>query len=44
MSFVIPEAWHRLLEKVIEKYGYESRSALVRDLVRDLLKKEGLLG
>ena len=39
----IPGEWVELLEKLARREGYASRSELVRSIIRNYLKKRGVL-
>jgi len=41
---VVPIEWKPLIMKVVRKYGYNSINEWLRDVIRDILKKEGLIG
>ena len=44
VSTVVPLTWKPLIKKLVEKYGYNSIHEWLRDLIREALTKEGLLG
>ncbi len=40
----VPDMWDRLIRKAMQIEGWDTVSAYVRDLIREDLKRKGLLG